>query len=303
MKRGRLPLTALRSFEVAGRHQSFTRAAEELFISQAAISRQIRELEALLGRPLFERKHRAVELTPAGQRLLDVLTRSFDGIDDCLTALQDEPSIGMVKVSVESAFAAGWLIQRLAAFNREFPDVHVVVDTDPRLIAFRGDRAQLAIRHSVQASRWARTESVRLAEVELVPVAAPSLLKDTPAIREPRDLLGLPLLHEEDTTLWKGWFAKAGLPNATVEQGPVYGDGLNLQAALRGLGIALIDSVLAAEDLAAGRLVRLFDIHAHYGAYYLVARSFSGLTEAGTAFSRWLLGQFAINAEAVFQAR
>jgi len=116
-------------------------------------------------------------------------------------------------------------------------------------------------------------------------------------------LLGLPLLHEEDTTLWKGWFAKAGLPNATVEQGPVYGDGLNLQAALRGLGIALIDSVLAAEDLAAGRLVRLFDIHAHYGAYYLVARSFSGLTEAGTAFSRWLLGQFAINAEAVFQAR
>ena len=220
MKRGRLPLTALRSFEVAGRHQSFTRAAEELFISQAAISRQIRELEALLGRPLFERKHRAVELTPAGQRLLDVLTRSFDGIDDCLTALQDEPSIGMVKVSVESAFAAGWLIQRLAAFNREFPDVHVVVDTDPRLIAFRGDRAQLAIRHSVQASRWARTESVRLAEVELVPVAAPSLLKDTPAIREPRDLLGLPLLHEEDTTLWKGWFAKAGCPMPRWSKAP-----------------------------------------------------------------------------------
>lgn len=303
MKRGRLPLTALRSFEVAGRHQSFTHAAEELFISQAAISRQIRELEALLGRPLFERKHRAVELTPAGQRLLDVLTRSFDGIDDCLTALKEDPSTSLVKVSVESVFAAGWLIQRLSAFNQEFPDVHVVVDTDPRLIAFRGDRAQLAIRHSLQATRWPRSESVRLAEANLFPVAAPSLLKTIPAIRKPDDLLSLPLLHEEDPDLWNKWFATAGIPNTMVDYGPVYGDGLILQAAIRGLGVALIDPILAAEDLAEGRLVRLFDIPARYGGYFLVARRFSSLSEAGEAFSRWLLNQFAIDAASIFRAR
>jgi len=296
MKRGRLPLTALRSFEVAGRHQSFTRAAEELFISQAAISRQIRELESLLGHALFERRHRAVALTPAGQKLLQVLSQSFDNIDDCLISLKDAPSIGVVKVSVESTFAGGWLIQRLSAFNRDFPEIDVAVDADPRLIAFRGDHAQLAIRHSVTATHWPRTESIQLAKVELIPVAAPRLLQNAAPIRQASDLLTQPLLHEEGPDLWKGWFADAGISDAMVERGPVYGDGgLILQAALRGQGIALIDSFLATEELAEGRLVRLFDCPASYGAYFLVARSFPGLSDAAASFARWLLGQFAID--------
>ena len=101
MKRGRLPLTALRSFEAAGRHLSFSRAAEELFVSQAAISRQIRELEALIGRPLFDRLHRRVELTDAGHRLLDQLTRSFDDIDQRLSEIQADVAQTLLKISVE----------------------------------------------------------------------------------------------------------------------------------------------------------------------------------------------------------
>ncbi|TIW71006.1 MAG: LysR family transcriptional regulator, partial [Mesorhizobium sp.] len=110
MKRGRLPLTALRSFEAAGRHLSFSRAAEELFVSQAAISRQIRELEAFLRQPLFHRLHRRVELTDAGQRLLDRLVRSFDDIDRVLSDLAASPAQSVVRVSVEPSLAAVWLV-------------------------------------------------------------------------------------------------------------------------------------------------------------------------------------------------
>src|SRR5687768_17014546 len=116
MKRGRLPLTALRSFEAAGRHLSFSRAAEELYVSQAAVSRQIRELEALIGRPLFGRLHRRVELTDAGQELLRQLTQSFDAIDLKLTEIQANLQGELVKVSTEPFFAGAWLIPRLNRF-------------------------------------------------------------------------------------------------------------------------------------------------------------------------------------------
>lgn len=296
MKRGRLPLTALRSFEVAGRHESFTRAAEELFISQAAVSRQIRELEALLGQPLFERKHRAVTLTPAGQSLLAVLTEAFDQIDASLTGLKAAPAGGLVKVSVETTFAGTWLIQRLPAFGKAHPEIDVAVDADMRLIAFGRDHSQLAIRHSVEASSWDNTESLHLADAEMIPVVSPRYLAEAAPIRSPADLLDHQLLHEADADLWRSWFAAAGLPDVRQDRGPIYSDGgLILQAALRGQGIALVDSFLAAEDIAEGRLMRLFNISAGYGSYYLVARSFQSLSPASAAFAGWLAGQFGLS--------
>lgn len=113
MKRGRLPLTALRSFEAAGRHLSFSKAAEELFVSQAAVSRQIRELEIVVGRPLFERLHRRVELTDSGRNLLEQLTKSFDDIDRRLNDVIVAPIENVVTVSVEPSLAASWLVPRL----------------------------------------------------------------------------------------------------------------------------------------------------------------------------------------------
>jgi DNA-binding transcriptional LysR family regulator len=121
MKRGRLPLTALRSFEAAGRLLSFSRAAEELFVSQAAISRQVRELEQLIGRPLFERRHRRVVLTEPGQTLLDQLTVSFDDIDRQLSLIIAEQAQSLLRVSVEPAFAAALLIPRLNLFRAGIP--------------------------------------------------------------------------------------------------------------------------------------------------------------------------------------
>lgn len=177
MRRGRLPLTALRSFEVAGRLCSFTQAAQELLISQAAVSRQVRELEAMLGQELFERGHRSVRLTSAGERLLRVLTASFDDISACLDELRRHEARPTVPISAEPSFAACWLVPHLPAFQQQHPGIDVSIDADPRLIEFRSHQASVAIRHSAAATSWPRVESRHLADVRITPVISPQLLE------------------------------------------------------------------------------------------------------------------------------
>lgn len=296
MKRGRLPLTALRSFEVAGRQGSITRAAEELFISQAAVSRQVRELEAALGHALFERRHRSVELTPAGARLLAVLTRAFDDIDSTLDGIRAAPSEASVSVSAEPSFAACWLVPHLADFHRTAPGIDVVIDADARLVDFRADPGRLAIRFSTTRSTWPRARSRHLTDVSLVACAAPALLAGA-TVEAPADLAGHVLLHEENRSLWQAWFAAAGLGDRPVPRGPVLADGgLVLQAAVRGQGIALLDRMFIDEDLSAGRLVRLFDLALPWGGYHLVARTFDTLPAPAAAFVRWLTESLAAEA-------
>lgn len=289
MKRGRLPLTALRSFEVAGRLLSFTRAADELFISQAAVSRQIRDLEVVLGQRLFERGHRSVRLTTAGEELLSTLTCSFDAISDCLDHLRGKPAALTVSISSEPSFATCWLVPRLAEFRHEHPDIEVNVDVDARLVEFRGQEGLLAIRHSRTAQAWPRTESRHLADVRLSPFMSFLLAKDLGSPFEPKDLLRHVLLHEERRETWREWFKAAGISLAGVERGPIFADeGLTLQAALRGQGIALLDERFAQEDVEAGRLIRPFDLSIAYGAYWIVARRFEALPGHFALFANWL---------------
>ncbi|MBY3424347.1 LysR family transcriptional regulator [Rhizobium laguerreae] len=289
MKRGRLPLTALRSFEVAGRLESFTLAAQELFVSQAAVSRQIRELETLLGEALFERRHRGVHLTASGNRLLAILTLSFDRIDECLEEIRSRPATAAVTISVEPSFAACWLVPRLPEFRERHPDIDVTIDADSRLIEFRGGQAEIAIRHSASVTAWPRTESAHLADVRMVPVAAPALLKAGPAIDRPEDMLRHTLLYEESRDVWFRWFEAAGMTMPETARGPVYADGgLVMQAVLRGQGIALMDDIFAEEEIRAGRLLRLSDLAVAHGAYWLVARSFDRLAPPASLFVRWI---------------
>ncbi|MCF3641838.1 LysR substrate-binding domain-containing protein [Rhizobium sp. TRM95111] len=290
MKRGRLPLTALRTFEVAGRRESFTEAANELFISQAAVSRQVRELEALLGRPLFERLHRRVRLSEAGRSLLSVLTGAFDAIDQSLEDLKDAPARPRVTVSAEPSFAACWLVPNLMRFQALHPGVDVVLDADPRPIGFRGSEPVLAIRHSTGQSSWPRVEARRLVDVHLTPVLHPDLQRTGGAIVRPQDLMRHPLLHEENRDLWARWFAATGTGKPPgAQDGHVYTDGaLVLQAALRAQGVALADTLFVADDVAAGRLMRPFATAVPHGAYFLVARRFDRLPDAAAAFAAWL---------------
>jgi len=290
MKRGRLPLTALRTFEAAGRLGSFTLAADELAVSQAAVSRQVKELEADLGKPLFERRHRSVRLTPAGRALLDVLSRSFDAMDASLAEIRGRRGGGLLEISAEPSFAACWLVPHLDDFRTGHPEVDVAVDSDMRLIEFRTHEAEIAIRHGMDGRAWARTDVDHLIDVDLVPVIAPGLLASGPPLDTPADLLNHTLLHEENRSVWERWFSAAGLPDVPLGRAQIFAEGnLVLQAALRGHGVALADSFLAAEDIAAGRLVQPFDLSIGHGSYWLVARSFKRLSPEARAFREWLL--------------
>ncbi|WP_411033154.1 LysR substrate-binding domain-containing protein [Shinella sp. BYT-45] len=296
MKRGRLPLTALRSFEAAGRLGSFTLAADELAVSQAAVSRQVKDLEAELGKPLFERRHRSVRLTPAGQALLGVLSRSFDAMDASLSEIRGRRGGGLLEISAEPSFAAGWLVPNLDGFRAAHPEIDVAVDSDMRLVEFRAHEAEIAIRHGADARAWPRTEADHLMDVEMVPVIAPGLLAGGPPLRAPADLLAHTLLHEENRSVWERWFSAAGLPDAPLGRAQIFAEGnLVLQAALRGHGVALADRFLAAEEIAAGHLLQPFALSVRHGAYFLVARSFKRLSPEARAFRAWLLRRVGVS--------
>lgn len=293
MKRGRLPLTALRAFEAAGRLGSFTLAAAELYISQAAVSRQVRELEAVIGGPLFERRHRSVALTPAGDQLCGVLTHSFDEIGECLDQIGARGVAAPASVSSDPSFAICWLVPHLAGFRRDHPEIDVDLDSDARLIAFRRHEASLAIRYSLTATQWPGAESQHLYDVRLTPVLSPGALNAGPRLTGPADLLGHVLLHEERRDIWPRWFESAGIATPGVPRGFVYADGgLTLQAALQGQGVALVDERLASEAINKGRLVRPFDLSISYGAYWLVAKRFDALAPSAALFARWIERNF-----------
>jgi LysR family glycine cleavage system transcriptional activator len=293
MKRGRLPLTAMRSFEAAGRLLSFSRAAEELFVSQAAISRQIRELENLIGKPLFERLHRRVVLTDAGRSLLDQLSVSFDDISARFAAIIAEPMTSLLRVSVEPSFAAALLIPRLNQFRALRPEIDVVVDASLQVSDFRNDGIELAIRYGAAATSWPRVESRHLFDVGLTPVLSPALLKTGAPLASPADLQRHTLLHDFNRDGWARWFEAAGLPEMAQQRGPIFPDSaLIMQAAKLGHGVGLGDRFMEATDLAAGTLIRPFDIDAPYGAYWLVAPDLAALSPAATAFADWVVKEF-----------
>ncbi|OJF98725.1 LysR substrate-binding domain-containing protein [Pararhizobium antarcticum] len=294
MKRGRLPLTALRSFESAGRLLSFTLAAEELFVSQAAISRQVRDLERLLGKPLFNRHARRVTLTAHGIDLLETLTQAFDRIDTRLDEIRGREIEPLLTVNAEPGFAACWLVPHLAEFRKLHAGIDVSVESDARLIEFRTQDAELAIRYSLNATSWPRTQAKCLLATKIAPVLAP-MLETAAAITSPRDLVSQTLLHEDDRDCWERWFGAAGLAvEAGMGRGPIFADGgLVLQAALRGHGVMLADPLLAHEEIQAGRLKQAPGPAIDNGAYWLVARDFDQLSAAARAFVVWIQARLA----------
>lgn len=300
MKRGRLPLTALRSFEAAGRRLSFSRAAEELFVSQAAISRQVRELEMLIEQPLFRRQHRQVVLTEAGERLLAQLTPSFDAIDTRLEEIIKRPAQHAVSVSVEPSFAGAWLVPRLNLFNAAHPNIDIIIDASPTLTEFRGHAVDLAIRHSLNATSWPRTQSRHLTDCFKMPIAAPALLASGPPPTAPSDLRQYTLLHEDNRDDWSDWFKFVGADDVELRRGPIFPDSaLAAQSAVLGHGVALGCWLLSGADLRSGCLVAPFPIEMPFGAYWLVATDFAKLSEPARAFADWLKAELTAEPKAV----
>jgi LysR family glycine cleavage system transcriptional activator len=282
------PLNALRAFEAAGRHGSFTKAAAELHVTHAAISHQVRGLEEHLGRPLFRRATRAVKLTDAGQTLLPALTEAFDRMAEAVRRLGADDREGTLTVSLTPAFAARWLVPRLASFQSEHPEIDVRLAPSIALVDFARDEVDLAVRYG--HGRWPGLRAERLLSLDMAPVCAPSLMDGPVPLRAPADLRHHTLLHDDLGENWRRWLVAAGVSGVDPARGPKFGDeNLIIQAAIQGQGVAVAESALVATDIAAGRLVRPFDIALPSAAgYYVVTPQAAGERRKVKAFRDWL---------------
>lgn len=288
----RLPsLNALKAFESAARHASMTDAAAELFVTHAAISRHIRDLEDWLGTQLFVRTGRGVELTEAGKRLGNQLTPLFDALAE---ATREAAAVGdarQLKVSVEPAFASRWLVGRLGRFNDLHPDIELNIDPTSRLVDFRSGEADLGVRYG--AGKWEDVEAVRLSEVVIFPVCAPSLIANMPDLK-PTDLGQFNLLHETRKEWWADWLASAGIAGVEDWRGTVFQNHLAIEAAEAGQGFALGDQILCTDSLIEGWLKRPFNLDLKdHGSYWIVRARGSKESTPARAFREWLMSEMA----------
>jgi len=269
------PLNALRAFEAAARHLSFTKAAAELHVTQAAISHQIRTLEEHLGVPLFQRRNKAVLLTEAGQLCLPGVRDGFARLAEAVDSVRQLEATNILSVSTPPSFAAKWLVPRLERFRSANPDIEVRIDASTQLVDFTRETIDVAIRYG--AGNYPGLTTEPLFETQAFPVCGPRLRKGPHALRTPQDLKWHTLLHTDwlargDEPDWRMWLLAAGVPDVDWTRGPQFNDGaVAIQAAIEGQGVALGRSLLVAADLKAGRLVRPFELSvAGPFRYYLV---------------------------------
>lgn len=283
------PLNALKAFEAAARLSSFSRAASELNVTHAAISRHVRALEAEFRTPLFERTGRGVELTEVGRSLALELTKGFDLLATA-TSQFARPSRRRKRLMVTSdpAFAALWMVPRLGAFTAQNPNIDIVLDATPRLINFAKEDVDLGIRWG--GGGWEGLESKLLALSELTLVCSPQFLRDNP-LSAASELTGGLLIQETAKECWDAWLSAAGVAGKVVPSGPTLNGDLVIAAAEAGQGLALADQIQAGDALIGGRLVQPLDITATRFGYYLVRRSGVKISDTSAAFEAWLAAE------------
>ena len=295
-RRHRLPpLTSLRAFEAVARHHSIRLAAEDLAVTPAAISQQLRLLEDVLGTPLLRKQGRSVTLTEAGRMLAPGLQAAFDSMAEALALLQPAEGRPVIRLSVAPSFADKWLVPRLGRFITTHPEWDVEVLSSMALTSFAGDDgADIAIRFG--SGDYPGLTVEHLLEEEVFPVCAPALLEGPQPLTCPADLCHHLLIHDANPAEqgacpdWPMWLAAAGVACATGTTGPRFNQSsLVLEAAAHGLGVALARGTLAAGDLERGRLVRPFaGNHALRFAYYIVTPAASLKRPELQAFRDWL---------------
>jgi LysR family glycine cleavage system transcriptional activator len=292
-------LDLLTGFEAAARHLSFTKAGEELFLTQSAVSRQIKELEDQLGVPLFHRRHRALVLTDAGQQFYAAAAQVITTMRSATERLRTQSGRKRpLSVTTTHSFAALWLIPRLAGFTRTHPGVDVRITADTRVQDLARDGLDLAIRHGPPS--LAGPDAVRLFGERVFPVCSPKLLKKNP-LRQPSDLRNHTLLQYDDPDArhpwlhWRTWLEVAGIaelrPAATLS---LSGFEQIIPAAVAGHGVALGRSPLVKDLLAEKKLVAPFKTTADPArAYFVIASKAAASRPEVHEFVEWLRGEAA----------
>ncbi|WP_119461947.1 transcriptional regulator GcvA [Rhodospirillaceae bacterium SYSU D60014] len=293
----RLPsLNALRAFEAVSRHGSIRAAADELHVTPAAVSQQVKALEEGLGVKLLRRAEGGLRLTEAGASGLEDLRAGFDRLSQAARKMRAS-NARLLTVSVDPSLAATWLIARLDRFKQRHPEIDVFLDASSAHVDLTREEIDMAIRYG--AGDFPGLHAVRLFEDEVFPVCSPALLEGEHPLREPADLRWHRLLHLEWTPAkgewpdWRSWLSAAGVESVDVTRGPRFTQhSMVLQAAVQGQGVALGSRALVADDLAAGRLVWPFDLCVPTSfAYYIVCLEAAAEDPRIAAFRDWLLAE------------
>ena len=282
------PLNALRVFDAAARHLSFTRAAEELFVTQAAVSHQIKSLEDFLGLKLFRRRNRALLLTEEGQSYFLDIKEIFSQLTEATRKLQARSAKGALTVSLLPSFAIHWLVPRLSSFNSAYPGIDVRIQAVDRQEDKLADDVDVAIFYG--RGNWPGLRVEKLYAEYLLPVCSPLLLTGEKPLKTPEDLAKHTLLHDASRRDWQTYTRQLGLNHINVQQGPIFShSAMVLQAAIHGM---------AQSEIEAGRLVCPFnDVLVSKNAFYLVCHDSQAELGKIAAFRQWILAKAAAEQE------
>ena len=293
------PLNSMRAFESAARWLSFTKAAEELYVTPAAVSQQIKQLEDYLGVTLFHRMTRAVKLTEEARVVLPLMTEGFDKLADAIERLTQEEEKGLLTVSTPPTFAAKWLLQRLPDFSDKYPDIDLRLDASLVPREFARDGIDISIRLS--QGDYPGLHVSRVFGEEFSPVCSPNFLTGAKPLQTPEDLKNHRLLHVDWGYLrgslpdWHMWIKAIGIEGIDLDHGPLFNvESLAIEAAINGNGVALVSHHAVAEDLNAGRLVKPFKLALQADfSYWLVCPNEYLRRAKVRVFCDWLLEEAA----------
>jgi LysR family glycine cleavage system transcriptional activator len=295
------PLNALRAFEAAARHSSFTRAAHELCVTPGAVSRHVLKLEAFLGARLFARRHGQVELTPAGAAYLRDIREAFARISQATTATRaaglDER---LLRIKVPPTCAARWLVPRLGHFHADHADISIQIATSHDAVDFTRDDVDAAVHYGADVGPG--VDAVKLFGEVLVPVCSPRLLAHKPPLRAPRDFARHMLLHSiRRPNDWPDWFAAAGVDDVAIERTLAFENStLTYQGAVDGLGAAIAQAAFVVDELDRGRLVAPVDVRLRgTAAYFLVCAKDKAKLRKLRLFRDWAAREAAATAAAM----
>ncbi|RVT91239.1 transcriptional regulator GcvA [Sphingomonas crocodyli] len=286
------PLAAVRVFEAAARHLNFTRAAEELAMTQAAVSYQIKLIEERLGTPLFVRNGRRVALSPAGQRLAPQVSSAFDLLDEAFGKVREDEG-GVLTISAAPGIAASWLGPRLARFQISRPGIAVRLLATHELVDFARDSVDVGVR--IGQGIWPGLRAIEMFPAEYTPMCSPAFIEKAGPFDTPADLLKVLRLNSDDIW-WRAWFA-----HMKVDVGPDFDKSsihvdsqvIESMAAMAGQGVAMLTPRFWVNEVAAGRLVQLFPFVGSDASFWLVYPEHRHATAKIRAFREWLAAEVA----------